>query len=114
MYQGVLGRTVIGRVINGAWLSNIYFKAVSYCCCTDFFYQALNHNLVELIAAKENCFFFHLALVNIPDGVCGTTNVLLEVNGIGIGSVYLTHILNSTVVNTVKIYSSNNVLINNK
>ena len=37
-----------------------------------------------------------------------------QIIGIGIGSVYLTHRLNNTVVNTMKIYSSNNVLINNK
>ena len=35
-------------------------------------------------------------------------------SNIGIGTVYLTHRLNSTYVNTVKIYSSNKVLINNK
>ena len=44
MCSGVLGRTVLDRVINGPWLSIISLKVVSYCCDRP---ALLFHGLVE-------------------------------------------------------------------
>ena len=89
--QCVLGRTLIDRVINGAWLSNSYFKVVAYCCDMSAmllhgFVTRCEHstsclNFVELIAAYFPVGNLHFLSIRLLCLGCAVYSVVIAEQG---------------------------------